>query len=182
MNKVINVTLDSASIDAAVKEIREYAERVRRKTDELRERIAEMISNQAQAGFNTSIADSGFMVINGNAVDDTRFGGVTVSHSQQGENTTVIITDGKDAAFIEFGAGVYFNGAVGSSPNPWGIELGYTIGSFGLGNGSKNVWGYRGDDGEIHLTHGAPASMPLYRAVQSVTRDIEKIAREVFSP
>ena len=82
---------------------------------------------------------------------------------------------------MEFGAGVYYNGAVGSSPNPLGTELGFTIGSYGLGNGRKEVWGYTGEDGQIHLTHGAPASMPLYKAVQSVSRDIVRIAREVFS-
>jgi hypothetical protein len=82
---------------------------------------------------------------------------------------------------MEFGAGVYYNGAVGSSPNPLGTDLGFTIGSYGKGNGRKEVWGYCGEDGEIHLTHGAPSSMPLYKAVQSVLRDIARIAREVFS-
>jgi hypothetical protein len=182
MSKTITIDIfDPASIDRAVNEIREYSRWVQRKTDELRQRIAELISNQAQAVFNSSVADNGFMVINGNAVDDTRFGEVTVTVQPEGDNTTVIIANGKDAVFMEFGAGVYYNGAVGSSPNPWGTDLGFTIGSYGKGNGRKEVWGYRGEDGEIHLTHGAPASMPLYKAVQSVSRDIARIAREVFS-
>jgi hypothetical protein len=182
MSKTITIDVfDPASIDRAVNEIREYSRWVQRKTDELRQRIAELISNQAQAVFNSSVADNGFMVINGNAVDDTRFGEVTVTVQPEGDNTTVIIANGKDAVFMEFGAGVYYNGAVGSSPNPWGTDLGFTIGSYGKGNGRKEVWGYRGEDGEIHLTHGAPASIPLYKAVQSVSRDIVKIAREVFA-
>lgn len=176
----VNV-LDPASIEAAVRGVREYAEFVRRKTDELRERIAELISNQAQAVFNSSVADNGFMVINGNPVDDTRFGEVTVTVKPEGDNTTVIIANGKDAVFMEFGAGVYYNGPVGSSPNPWGQEYGFTIGSYGHGNGRKEVWGYKGEDGEIHLTHGAPASMPLFNAVMSVRRDLVDIAREVFA-
>ena len=181
MNKTITIDIfDSASIDDAIEAIRDYSVWVQHKTDELRERIAELISNQAQAVFNSSVADNGFMVINGNPVDDTRFGEVTVTVQPEGDNTTVIIANGKDAVFMEFGAGVYYNGAVGSSPNPWGTDLGFTIGSYGKGNGRKEVWGYRGEDGEIHLTHGAPASMPLYRAVQSVSRDIARIAREVF--
>ena len=182
MSRTITIDIfNPASIDAAVKEIRDYADWVKRKTDELRERVAELISNQAQAVFNSSVADNGFKVINGNYVDDTRFGEVTVTVEAQGDNTTVIIASGKDAVFMEFGAGVYYNGAVGSSPNPWGTDLGFTIGSYGKGNGRKEVWGYYGDDGEIHLTHGAPASMPLYKAVQSVSRDIVRIAQEVFS-
>jgi len=182
MSRTITIDIfNLASIDAAVKEIRDYADWVKRKTDELRERVAELISNQAQATFNSSVADNGFRVINGSPVDDTRFGEVTVTVEAQGNNTTVIIASGTDAVFMEFGAGVYYNGAVGSSPNPWGTDLGFTIGSYGKGNGRKEVWGYYGDDGEVHLTHGAPASMPLYKAVQSVSRDIARIAQEVFS-
>ena len=182
MSRTITIDVfDPASIDRAVNEIREYSRWVQRKTDELRKRVAELISNQAQAIFNSSVADNGFKVINGNPVDDTRFGEVTVTVQPEGDNTTVIIASGKDAVFMEFGAGVYYNGSVGSSPNPLGTALGFTIGSYGKGNGAKEVWGYYGDDGEIHLTHGAPASMPLYKAVQSVSRDIARIAREVFS-
>jgi hypothetical protein len=182
VSKTITIDIfDPASIDAAVQEIKAYSQWVQRKTDELRERVAELISNQAQATFNSSVADNGFMVINGSPVDDTRFGEVTVTVEAQGDNTTVIIASGKDAVFMEFGAGVYYNGAVGSSPNPLGTDLGYTIGSYGKGNGRKEVWGFKDADGTVHLTHGVPASMPLYRAVQSVSNDIERIAREVFS-
>lgn len=181
MTKVINVQLNSASIDAAIRELQEYSKWVQRKADELRKRVAELISNQAQTVFQSSVAESGFAVIDGSPVDETRFGEVTVTVRPESDNTTVIIASGKDAVFMEFGAGVYYNGSVGSSPNPWGTDLGFTIGSYGLGNGKKEVWGYPGEDGKIHLTHGAPASMPLYRAVVSVANDIEQIAREVFS-
>jgi len=182
MSKTITIDIfDPASIDRAVNEIREYSRWVQRKTDELRVRVAELIANQAQATFQSSIADNGFKVVNGYPVDDTRFGNVVVTVKPEDDKTTLVVADGKDAVFMEFGAGVYHNGAVGSSPNPWGTGLGFTIGSYGKGNGRKEVWGYYGEDGEIHLTHGAPASMPLYKAVQSVSRDIVKIAREVFA-
>ena len=175
MSKTITIDVfDPASIDAAVREIKAYSQWVQRKTDELRERIAYFIAKDASAVFNTAVAE-----------DDMREGIITgsveVSVEPQGDNTTVIIASGKDAVFMEFGAGVYYNGAVGSSPNPWGTGLGFTIGSYGKGNGRKEVWAYDGGDGQIHLTHGTPASMPLYRAVQSVSRDIVKIAREVFA-
>ena len=175
MSKTITIDVfDPASIDRAVNEIREYSRWVQRKTDELRERIAYFIAKDASAVFNTAVAE-----------DDMREGVITgnveVSVEPQGDNTTVIIASGKDAVFMEFGAGVYYNGAVGSSPNPLGTALGFTIGSYGKGNGRKEVWAYDGGDGQIHLTHGTPASMPLYKAVQSVSRDIVKIAREVFA-
>ena len=173
MTKVIRMTLDPDSINAAVKELRDYAKWVQRKAEELRNRIAYFIAKDASAVFNTAVADD---LIGEDAVT----GSVDVSVEDNG-NVTLVIASGEDAVFMEFGAGVYYNGAVGSSPNPIGAGLGFTIGSYGKGNGAKDVWGYRGQDGEIHLTHGTPASMPMYRAMMSVINDIVQIAREVFS-
>ena len=174
MSRTITIDIfNPASIDAAVKEIRDYAEWVKRKMDELRERVAYFIAKDASAVFNTAVADD---LIGEGAV----IGSVNVVVEDNG-NMTLVIANGEDAVFMEFGAGVYYNGGVGSSPNPLGAALGYTIGSYGNGNGAKAVWGFKGDDGALHLTHGVPASMPLYRALQSVVNDIEQIAREVFS-
>ena len=174
MSRTITIDIfNPASIDAAVKEIRDYADWVKRKTDELRERVAYFIAKDASAVFNTAVADD---LIGEGAV----IGSVNVVVENNG-NMTLVIANGEDAVFMEFGAGVYYNGGVGSSPNPLGAALGYTIGSYGKGNGAKAVWGFNGEDGTLHLTHGVPASMPLYRALQSVVNDIEQIAREVFS-
>ena len=174
MSRTITIDIfNPASIDVAVKEIRDYADWVKRKTDELRERVAYFIAKDASAVFNTAVADD---LIGEGAV----IGSVNVVVENNG-NMTLVIANGEDAVFMEFGAGVYYNGGVGSSPNPLGAALGYTIGSYGNGNGAKAVWGFKGDDGALHLTHGVPASMPLYRALQSVVNDIEQIAREVFS-
>jgi hypothetical protein len=174
VNKVINVKLTSSGIEAAIRELRKYERRLYRKSVVLRERVSYFIAKDASAVFNTAVAGDDLR-------EGTITGNVQVSVEQKGNNVTLIIADGKDAVFMEFGAGVYFNGPVGSSPNPLGTELGFTIGSYSTHKPDKEIWGYKGEDGEIHLTHGTPASMPLYKAVQSVTRDIEKIAQEVFS-
>ena len=174
MSRTITIDIfNPASIDAAVKEIRDYADWVKRKADELRERVAYFIAKDASAVFNTAVADD---LIGEGAV----IGSVNVVVEDNG-NMTLVIANGEDAVFMEFGAGVYYTGGVGSSPNPLGAALGYTIGSYGKGNGAKAVWGFKGEDGALHLTHGVPASMPLYRALQSVVNDIEQIVREVFS-
>ena len=179
----ISMTLDPASINAAIRELRNYQKRVQNKAEELRRRVAALIQNEAQTIFDSAVADDIFKVVVGKeTVDESpRIGGVTVTVEPGDENTTLVIADGKDAIFMEFGAGVYNNGEVGSSPNPLGASLGFTIGGYGKGNGAKEVWGYRGDDGEIYITHGTPASMPLYNAIQNVIRDIVRIAEEVFS-
>ena len=173
MSRTIHIDiLDPASIDAAVREIREYSEWVQRKTEELRQRVAYFIAKDASAVFNSAVADD---LIGEGAV----IGSVDVVVKDNG-NITLVIANGDDAVFMEFGAGVYYNGGVGSSPNPLGAALGYTIGSYGKGNGAKNVWGFKGSDGQLHLTHGVPASMPMYKAMMAVVNDIEQIAREVF--
>lgn len=169
---------DPGSINAAIAQLDDYARWIQVKADELRERLGDMIRDKAQPVFNASVADNVFRVIDESFVDETEFGKVEV-YVISSQDLTVVFADGEDAVFMEFGAGVYYNGAAGSSPNPLGANLGFTIGSYGP-NGAKETWGYYGEDGELHLTHGTPASMPLYRAVQSVRQDIVRIAKEVF--
>lgn len=103
---------------------------------------------------------------------------VDVSVDNRG-SVTVVIASGGDAVWVEFGAGVYHNGSPGSSPHPHGAELGMTIGGFGKGNGKKETWGFY-EEGELKLTHGTPAVMPMARAVTTVCNEISQIAREVF--
>lgn len=171
MSRVINVTLSDRGIAQAIREVEDYKKWLLRKAKELEERVAYHIARDASAVFNTATADDliGEGVVTGH---------VEVTVKEDGD-FTVVIADGKDAVFMEFGAGVYHNGPVGQSPNPMGAGLGFTIGSYGKGRGSREVWGYRDAEG-LHLTHGVPASMPLYNAMMGVVNDIEQIAREVF--
>lgn len=87
---------------------------------------------------------------------------------------------GDDVAFVEFGAGVHYNGHPGSSPNPLGVKLGYTIGSYGWHQGLEDHWWYKGDDGEQHLSYGTEATMPLFHASEHIKQEYKRIAREVF--
>lgn len=169
--KVIKFGLSEREIDRALKELEQYKQDLIRKTEILRERIAERIADQSRSGFAGAI------------VDDLLKGGqrtaeVNVSVEVR-ENISVVIASGEDAIWAEFGAGVYHNGSAGSSPHPSGVELGFTIGGYGKGMGKKETWGFY-EDGELRLTHGAPAVMPMYNAVKTVCAEIADIAREVF--
>lgn len=170
--RTIRLELSSSGIERAIRELEDYKRFLERKTEELRKRIGELIMNNAQPVFMSAIASD----LLGEEAD---IGGVEVSVVES-SGLTIVIANGKDAVFMEFGAGVYHNGQVGSSPHPLGNDLGFTIGSYGLGNGARQVWGFRTLDGTLHLTHGTPASMPLYNAEQAVIQRIEDIAREVF--
>lgn len=168
---VIRFGLSEREIDKAIKELEQYKQELIRKTALLREKVADKIAGLAQSGFNGAI------------VDDVLKGGVktaqvTVSLSNT-DDVSLVIANGEDAVWVEFGAGVYHNGSAGSSPHPEGSELGFTIGGYGKGMGKKEVWGYYEGD-ELRLTHGTPAVMPMYNAVKTVCDEIADIAREVF--
>ena len=170
--KVIRVGLNVKDINKAIREVNKFKEDFRKKVDTYRKRIADEIAVQASLNFGNSTVND---VINGGS----RRPDVQVSVSERGK-VAVVIADGEDAVWCEFGAGVYHNGSVGSSPNPYGEDLGFTIGSYGKGYGKKQVWGYYDEDGSLILTRGTPATMPMYNAAQEIMRKSVDIAREVF--
>ena len=175
MSKVIRFGLSPREIQSAIDAINLYKENLQKKVDTYRKRIAEEIAVYASAYFDSSVMDD---VINGTP----RKPDVTVDFSDNG-SIAVVVAHGEDAVWCEFGAGVYHNGSVGSSPNPYGKDLGFTIGSYGKGYGKKQVWGYYTDPDTrtgLVLTRGTPASMPMYNAAQEVLRQSVEIAREVF--
>lgn len=168
----IRFSLDGAEIERSINQVKEYGQSLKSKTEKLRKRIGEELSELAQVGFNGSTYDD---VLNeGAKVPDVE---VKVEY---GENVTIVVALGKEAVFAEFGAGVYYNGPAGSSPHPWGPANVFYIGTYGKGYGARKVWGYYDESGELKLTHGTPASMPMYHATQEVLGKIVKIAREVF--
>ena len=169
--KVIRVSLNTKDINTAIRELEKYKQEFQRKVDTYRRRIAEEVAISASLNFNSAEMED---VIKGTP----RKPNVTVHVDERG-NIAVVIADGEDAVWCEFGAGVYHNGSVGSSPHPSGQELGFTIGSYGKGYGKGKAWGYY-EDGQLIITRGTPASMPMYNAAQEVTRKAIVIAREVF--
>lgn len=169
--KVITFGLSAREINRAIKELEQYKQEIIRKTDLLREKVADRLAELAKSGFAGAV------------VDDLLRGGQRTAQVdvtiEDRENVTLVIANGENAIWAEFGAGVHHNGSPGSSPHPKGSELGFTIGSYGKGMGKKDTWGFY-EDGELRLTHGAPATMPMYNALKTVCDEISEIAREVF--
>lgn len=169
--KVITFKLSEHDIDRAIKELADYKQEILKKTELLRQKVAERLADEARQGFNGAVVDD---LVKGG----TRYGQVDVSIDERG-NVTAVVAIGEDAVWIEFGAGVYHNGSPGSSPHPHGAELGMSIGGFGKGNGKKEVWGFY-EEGELKLSRGTPAKMPMARAITTVCNEISEIAKEVF--
>lgn len=168
----ITVELTESGIDKAIKELEEYKKDIKRKTAFLQDRMAKRIEEEADKGFASAVVDD--LVRGGYQKPD-----VTVNYTTKGD-ISVVVAQGEDAVWVEFGAGVYHNGNLGSSPHPRGSELGMTIGGYGQGKGKQKSWGFKDADGTLHVTRGTPAQMPLEKAVLSVLDELPQMAKEVF--
>ena len=163
MSKVIKMDLSVSSIDNAIREIKAFRDSLERKKDKLLEELANIGVKEASIRFTTAMYDG----VNDSSVSlDTTADGY------------VIVAEGRAVAFIEFGAGVYHNtGEPYPDPRPEGIV---GIGEYGKGFGKRQAWGFKDESGELVITHGNPAAMPMWYASEEMRSKIQKIAREVF--
>lgn len=161
--KVINMGLSASSIDSAIAELKAYRSSLERKKDKLLEKLANIGVKEASIRFTTAMYDG---------VNDSS---VTLTNIPDGY---CILAEGKAVAFIEFGAGVYHNpGEPYPNPRPSGIV---GIGEYGKGFGKRQAWGFKDESGELVITHGNPAAMPMWYASEEMRSNILKIAKEVF--
>lgn len=176
--RVFQSSLSVKGIENLIKQLRDYQNQLNRKTEQLVKKLAEagipvIDSNMAKATF--TVDSKGIQ----SGSDPEHYTYVKINTFDDYAEATLIV-EGNELLFIEFGSGVYHNTPVGTSPNPKGGELGYVIGSYGQGHGVQKVWGYYDDDGNLILTHGTEATMPIYKAGLEIREKFLRIAREVF--
>lgn len=166
MSKTIHIDIfDPASIDAAVREIREYSAWVQRKTEELVKRLAEYGLRRVQVGYAAALYD----------VDKTQRD-VVLTVEERGKNQYAIVAYGFDVLLLEFGSGVNGGG------HPLNGEFGMGPGTF---PGQTHVptpgyWWYKGEDGKSHYSVGHPPSMTMYQTGKELRDRILEVAKEVF--
>lgn len=161
--QVITMDLSSKSIGKAIKALRSYRDSIEVKKKKLLEELAYIGVKEASIRFTTAIYDG---------VNDSS---VTLKPI---ENGYCIVAEGQAVAFIEFGAGVYHNpGEPYPNPRPDGIV---GIGEYGKGYGKRQAWGFRNEDGELVITRGTPAAMPMWYASEEMRNAIVSKFKEVF--
>lgn len=169
--KVISMTLDSRSIDKAIKELEKYKKDLLQKEQRLLEGLANIGVREASVRFTTAMYDG---------VND-----VTVA-LEKTSNGYAIVASGQAVAFIEFGTGVYHNGGEPyPNPRPEGIV---GIGEYGQGKGKRRAWFYKGEAGSsgemqkngVVKTRGNPAAMPMWYASEEMKRSILQVVKEVW--
>lgn len=164
MAKVIKMTLSASSIDNAIKELQAFRKSINGKRDKLLEELARIGVQEASVRFTTAMYDG----INDSAV--------TLESTADGY---AIVAEGNAVAFIEFGSGVYHNpGEPYPNARPDGIV---GIGEYGKGYGKRQAWGFEDDSGELVITHGNPAAMPMWYASEEMRSEIKRIVKEVFA-
>ena len=170
-------------IDRAIKEVEKYQHTLNSKGEIFVRRLAEVGIPVIDARIARAQGDS----------DPKHYTYVRL-YSYGDYSEAQLVVEGKDILFFEFGAGVHFNGAAGSSKRveadyesdvldyhiSGGKEMGYTIGSYGKGQGKNVHWFYKADNGDVIMSHGTEATMPLYSATMEIINNIERIAREVY--
>ena len=158
MPKTIRIALSDESIKNGIKEVQRYKRWVLNKEAELRSRLASLGATVASIQFSRAIYNGSNDV--SVRVDDTG-------------SVAVIYAEGESVAFIEFGAGIKYGYG-----HPQAGEHGMGPGTYpGKGNwDNEKGWWY----GHGQHSYGNPPAMAMYEAVQTMTEELTRIAREVF--
>lgn len=169
---------DRSSIQAAIREVEAYAERLSGIEKRICEGLAKIGLEEASVRFASAQYDG---------TND-----VSVSVEEDG-NRYRVIASGQAVAFIEFGAGVHYNPSNSYPiPKPAGIS---EIGGYGHGGGAADSWRYVGDPGTngrvitddplstqpYVITQGNPAQMPMYLALSEMRDAVEDVVKEAFA-
>lgn len=84
---------------------------------------------------------------------------------------------GKDALFVEFGAGIYFNPSDPQHASKYDMGVGTYPGQT---HAFDNVWWYYGPNGESVYTHGTEGTYPMYHASENIQNNAIKKALQIF--
>ncbi len=155
--------LTEDSIDDAIKQIRTYRNSLETMKNKLLRMLSEIGVREASVRFTTAMYDG------------TNDSSVNLRITKNG---CVIEAKGKAVAFIEFGAGVYHNSGE-PYPNSRPDDI-VGIGEYGKGYGKRQAWGFKDESGELVITHGNPAAMPMWYASEEMRSKLQQIAKEVF--
>lgn len=163
MSKTINITLDTKSINNAIKELKRYKAWVLQKETELRVRLASVGATVASIQFSRAIY---------NGSND-----VTVRVDDTG-SVAVIYAEGESVAFIEFGSGIKYGYG-----HPNASEFGFGPGTWSDGPEGKGHWDNENGwwFGSGQHTYGNPPAMGMAKAMEKMVEQYTEIAREVFS-
>lgn len=101
-------------------------------------------------------------------------------HYEINGTQATIIASHKDAVYLEFGAGVFYNGGepdVYVHTNGEAYSGIVPIGNYGMGLGRNETWIYN-DGTKVHISSGTQCTEFMYKALQQLKIEIPSIVRE----
>lgn len=178
--KRINIGLNRASIQEAIRQIEEYKIGLRKKCDIFVQRLAQEGMDVAKAIVYSGAGDTEDAVsFTIKPIPGVDISGCYLIMSSNGREFEGVIFYPHLA--YEFGAGIYYNNGAG---NPYASKVGMGPGTFPGQHWAINpgYWWYKkeGEDAATHLSYGTQATMPMYNATLEMKRNMYRIAREVF--
>lgn len=167
----LKIELSASSIDKAISEVEKYKKN-------LSDKLEILIGKLVQSGVEVA------QVLATTAQGDSTEAYVDYMVDKQGDIVkAAIYLRGKDAVFIEFGAGIAYNTG---RQHPMADEFGFGIGSYPSKHPPNKAinpgrWVYGRDEaGNPLWSIGTEATMPLYHAAETIRNNLIQGAIEDF--
>lgn len=161
--KKVAITLSNGGIDHLLREVEDWKNWQKQKTNELLERLAVLGASTASIRFSRAIY--------------TGLKDVTVT-VEPIRNGWLVKAEGQSVLFLEFGSGITYGGG-----HPEAAEYGMGPGTYPQGKGhwdDPKGWYLPKDKGGGH-TYGNPPAMAMYEARKTIDQELTRIVKEVFS-
>ena len=161
--KIVINPYDPKSINAAIKQLKQYEKDFKQKETEFVRRLVEI---------GVTVATAGFAAADYDGVND-----VLIADTQSGSRAAVIAY-GETVGFIEFGTGV-------RNPEWYSTGMEYTPpahGTYGKGYG-KNPYGWyfkQSDGASARHTYGNPPAEAMLTARDRMIESVVQVAKEVW--
>lgn len=155
MKKTYNIDLSDKGIKELQNGLKEYDKWLKKKSDELCKRLADMGAQKAEINFAAAYYDG----------DEDH----TISVEQRGDGY-VVRASGEAVLFVEFGTGLIGYG----HPEEHGMGPGTYPGK-GHWN-DPNGWYYA----HGKKSHGNPPNMPMYNTIKELEQELARVVKEVF--
>ena len=162
MKKVYNIELSTQGIKELQDGLKEYDKWLKRKSDELAKRLADMGAVKASLEFSRAI-------YTGDEDHEITVEPCNGGYKVRATGTTVL--------FVEFGTGLIGYG----HPEPHGMGAGTYPGK-GHWDDPSGWWLPREkNNGHSQHTYGNPPNMPMYNTVKELEQELARVVKEVFA-
>lgn len=155
MKKSYNIDLSDKGIKELQNGLEEYDKWIKKKSDELCKRLADMGVQKAELNFSSAIYDGNY---------DYEV------HAEKSGDGYVVKASGEKILFVEFGSGLIGYG----HPEVQNMGPGTYPGK-GHWNDPNGWWYAHGKK-----SHGNPPNMPMYNTVKELEQELARVVKEVF--